>query len=211
MEDRNKSQHGILPRLFDHTLRSKRFLRSVKDETLNAVLHRAEWGREGWASGEVMLRALQILETEVRTRVAKRPDELEHADMLLIEDAKGARVSSALVRTGFEDVGIAWERYTPESKERVSPYEGKWPWEILALEDPKPEVLRQLGPIAASSDGVITTSMHIEMEDKRGIRYAKRETKACLRFVRPWDHPDWKALLASVAEHSREEFGWTDW
>ncbi len=211
VEDSRKNELGVFPRPFDQTIRSKKFLRSVKDEALASFLRRAEWGREGWASGEMMLRALDAVETEVRARVAKRPDDVEHADMLIMETTTGKEIWHALVRTGFDETGIAWERYTPESKDPVFPYDGKWPWALLGMDDPKPEVMRQLGPIEVPSDGAIVVAMHVENEDRRGTRYTKREMKGRLRFVRPWEHPKWLALRASVAEHPHEQFCWTDW
>lgn len=127
----------------------------------------------------------------------------------VMESAKGESILRALVRTGFDETGLPWDRYTPESG-RTPPYDGEWPWVILRQDDGKEDVLGWLGPAAPRPDGVFVRPMNVRRETGWGPPCAKRSCPERLRFVSPWNHPQWLGLRWQVESRPADVYHWVD-
>ena len=200
----------MLPPTFDRALRDKRFLRTLPKDEVGAFLRCAdesELKECPLVPSSVALAALHQIESHLRGRALSEPQHEDFGDVVVLQTRKGETVSRALLKTGFENGSDDWRNYGAYSKTRLPNLEALWA--EFDEETLRWEALRMLGPLDVSA-GVIKRPGHVQRSAPgKGVWYEAKEQPITLRFVSLFDGR-WRALLASLAEHSDPLVRWAD-
>lgn len=208
---------GFVPRCASLVLGERRFLRGLAKDVVGQLLRsadRAEVAQIALVGAPLMLAALRRIDVFLRAeRAEPRADgrSTAHADLVFLRTSKRARIAEARVRTGFPNIGRAWNDGLLASPT------GHDPWRDIGEDETRAWTQAVLGPLAPRADGTFEVRGHACHEAKgtrvfaRDRRFESREQSIEIYFVAPADHPDWRALLATIEAKPDARFRFTAW